>query len=210
MFSRVTRWWWVRHAPVTVNQGRIYGGDDLDCDTNDEEAFRGLAAILPGESVLITSNLKRTRQTAEAIRNAGLDLAGAIIEADFREQSFGEWQGLRFEDFLAMRAADRHAHWLAPAQERAPGGESFEDLRARVTRGIERHGADHAGRDIVAVAHGGVIKAAIGHALGCDSETALVFAVANCSVTVLEHVELEGGGAVWRVAQINRPPHQHR
>lgn len=210
MFSQVTRWWWVRHAPVTVNQGRVYGADDLDCDTDDADAFRGLAAILPADAVLITSNLKRTSQTAQAIRAAGLDMPDPIVEPDFREQSFGEWQGLPFEEFLAMRAANRHAHWLAAAQERAPGGESFEDLRARVTRGIEQHGAEHAGRDIVAVAHGGVIKAAIGHALGCDSETALVFGVANCSVTVLEYVELDGGGAIWRVAQINRPPHQHR
>lgn len=208
MFGRLTRWWWVRHAPVTVNEGCVYGGDDLDCDVDDEIAFRGLASILPQNPVLLVSSLKRTHQTAEAIRAAGLELPDPLIEHDFREQSFGEWQGLHYTAFLEMRAANRHAHWLAAAQEKAPGGESFEDVRARVTRGIEKHTADHAGRDIVAVAHGGVIKAAIGHALGCDSETALVFGVANCSVTVLEHVELEAGGHIWRVAQVNRPPHQ--
>jgi broad specificity phosphatase PhoE len=210
MFTRITRWWWVRHAPVTVNNGRVYGADDLDCETDDEAAFRGLAAILPPDAALVVSTLRRTHQTVDAIRRAGLALpAQPVVEHDFREQSFGDWQGLPYEDFLALRAAQRHAHWLAPAHERAPNGESFEDLRARVARGIVRHGEAFRGRDIVAVAHGGVIKAAIGHALGCDSETALVFAVANCSVTVLEEAELDSGGAVWRVATINRPPHQH-
>ena len=210
MFARITRWWWVRHAPVTVNAGRVYGAEDLDCDTDDEAAFRGLAAILPAEAALVVSTLRRTHQTADAIRRAGLSLpAEPVVEHDFREQSFGDWQGTPYEEFARLRAAQRHPHWLAPAQERAPNGESFEDLRARVTRAIARHGETFRGRDIVAVAHGGVIKAAIGNALGCDSETALVFGVANCSITVLEEVELEAGGSVWRVAAINRPPHQH-
>ena len=40
----VTRWWWVRHAPVTVNEGRCYGQDDLPCDVGNLAAFAGLAA----------------------------------------------------------------------------------------------------------------------------------------------------------------------
>ena len=64
--SIVTRWWWIRHAPVP-DGGRIYGQSDLDCDCGDVEIFRMLARELPRDAVWVTSNLVRTRQTAAAI-----------------------------------------------------------------------------------------------------------------------------------------------
>ncbi len=45
-----TRWWWVRHAPVTSNNGRIYGQQDMPCDTGDSHAFDGLAKLLRTEA----------------------------------------------------------------------------------------------------------------------------------------------------------------
>ena len=89
-----TRGWWVRHAPVTVNNGHIYGQQDLPCDTDDAHAFDGLAKLLPEEAVLVTSNLMRTHQTADAIRAAGLNRPDRIEIEALKEQSFGDWQGL--------------------------------------------------------------------------------------------------------------------
>src|SRR5262245_23420968 len=42
----VTRWWWIRHAPVP-DGGRIYGQSDLPCDCSDSETFAALAAEVP-------------------------------------------------------------------------------------------------------------------------------------------------------------------
>ena len=36
----VTRWWWVRHAPVPNPEGRCYGQFDKDCDVSNEEIGR--------------------------------------------------------------------------------------------------------------------------------------------------------------------------
>ena len=36
----VTRWWWVRHAPVPNPERRCYGQSDKDCDVSNEELFR--------------------------------------------------------------------------------------------------------------------------------------------------------------------------
>src|SRR6201991_1256135 len=94
--SIVTRWWWVRHAPVP-DDGRIYGQSDLDCDCSDVEIFRILARELPRDAVWVTSNLVRTKQTAAAILAA--DAAGRfagiehLIVPHFAEQHLGEWQG---------------------------------------------------------------------------------------------------------------------
>ena len=65
-----TRWWWVRHAPVTETNGRVYGSTDPNCDTDNPEAYRALHAILPMEAHWVTSHLRRTKQTAAAIAAA--------------------------------------------------------------------------------------------------------------------------------------------
>ncbi|MBA1566681.1 phosphoglycerate mutase family protein, partial [Klebsiella pneumoniae] len=61
----VTRWWWIRHAPVRSDGGNIYGQEDIDCDTGDVEVFEAVAKMLPRDAVWYSSNLKRTHQTAE-------------------------------------------------------------------------------------------------------------------------------------------------
>jgi len=63
----------------------------------------------------------------------------------------------------------------------------------------------HAGRDIVAVAHGGSIRAAVAHALGLAPEAALALSVDTLSLTRLDHIAGPGAGQDWRVAQLNWP-----
>ena len=89
MATTVTRWWWIRHAPVTVNQGRIYGAEDLPCETDDPDLYAGIAAMLPRDAVLVTSNLMRTHQTADAIKAAGVSLPERLEYPDLAEQRFG-------------------------------------------------------------------------------------------------------------------------
>ena len=62
---------------------------DLDADVSDSKSFKRLAEILPSEAVLVTSDLKRTVLTAEAIVRAGANLPKAIEEPALREQHFG-------------------------------------------------------------------------------------------------------------------------
>src|ERR1700690_4119104 len=66
-----TRWWWVRHAPVREDGGRIYGQKDIGCDTSDREVFEAVGKILPRNAVWYASNLRRTHQTADAIWAGG-------------------------------------------------------------------------------------------------------------------------------------------
>ncbi len=182
-----TKWWWVRHAPVTTNNGHLYGQDDLPADTDDEPTYAALARLLPENAVLVTSNLQRTAQTAAAIAAAGLVLPEAIVEADLAEQHFGDWQGLPHKQVYEL-LEPKHPFWILPAHSRAPNGESFVEVLTRVERAVTRLNEEHAGRDIIAVAHAGSIRAAIGVALGLDPERSLGFTIHNCSVTRLDHV----------------------
>jgi len=211
MTEIATRIWWIRHAPVE-HGGRIYGQLDLSCDCSETATFTGLAKQLPRDAVWVTSNLRRTHETAAAIVRAGLPGPesipgpGAIALADLAEQNFGEWQGLAHDELHRSRAGDFHRFWHAPAHEAAPGEESFLAVIERVSRAIHDLVATYAGRDIIAVAHGGTIRAALALALGLDPEAALAFTIENCSITRVDHLDGPGSGHGWRVVTVNRPP----
>ena len=210
--DRTTRWWWVRHAPVTVNDGCVYGQTDPVCDCDDAAAFEGLARLLPEDAVWVTSTLTRTHMTAAAIVRAGLPGPdpvpgpGVLVEPDLAEQNFGDWHGVRYDDLPSLQADTYHRFWLAPAHHAPPGGESFVDLMGRVSGTIRRLNEDYAGRDIIAVTHGGTIKAALAEALELPPEHALAFNIANLSLTRLERFDGPGVGHGWHVVSVNQPP----
>jgi alpha-ribazole phosphatase len=208
--SETTRWWWVRHAPVTVNNGAVYGQTDLPCDCGNEAVFKGLAARLPKGAVWVTSALQRTHQTAAAIVRAGLPgpdpIPGpdVVVERDLNEQSFGEWHGKKYADLPALLGEAYHRFWLAPVSMAPEGGESFLDLLNRVRPAIRRLEERFAGRDIIAVTHGGTIRAALAEALDLHPEAALGFTIENCSLTQIERHRGPGHGHPWRVVAVNR------
>jgi alpha-ribazole phosphatase len=210
--GELTRWWWVRHAPVTVNDGRCYGQTDHPCDCSDAAAFAGLARRLPADAVWITSPLKRTHMTAAGLVRAGapgpdpIPGPGVRVEPELIEQHFGEWQGLTYAEL-----ADRNGNlwprfWLGPAHQAPPGGESFVELLARAQPAIERLSHEHVGRDIVSVGHGGTIRAALALALDLAPEAVLAVAVDNLSLTRIDYFPGTGAAHPWRVAAVNLPP----
>ena len=205
--SDVTRWWWVRHAPVVNGEGMIYGSSDIDCDVSDTAHFKTLAQVLPKDAVWFTSHLTRTKKTAQAIAEAGLDFPEPIVEEDLGEQNFGDWQGLSLNQMMKADPETYNIYWSDPTRNRPPGGESFADQIARTGVVIDRLGEQHKGRNIVAVAHGGTIRAAMAVALKLEPEQGMAIRVDTLSVSILENVEdglLRGKGGVWRVVGVNR------
>ncbi|MGY4488936.1 broad specificity phosphatase PhoE [Bradyrhizobium sp. LM3.2] len=124
-------------------------------------------------------------------------------EADLAEQNLGRWQGMNRAQFIASRPVG--SSWFADINEPAPGGESFLDLYNRARRTIDRINAEAAGRDVIAVAHGGTIKAALGLALDGQLEKALSFDIDNCSITRLDHFA-NPERTVWRLPMVNQQP----
>ena len=204
--STTTRWWWVRHAPVLGMDGKAYGNSEVDCDVSDSAAFRALAARVPAGAQWVTSHLSRAKLTAAAIAEAGGYAIEPLVEPDLAEQDFGDWQGRTWAEIERSGERVYHKFWATPAHHAPPGGESFAEVVDRVGAVVERLTAAHAGRDIVAVAHGGTIRAALAIALGIEIEAALAFSTANLALTRLDHVPGPGPGGDWRVAWVNRPP----
>jgi broad specificity phosphatase PhoE len=102
---------------------------------------------------------------------------------------------MRFEDIvsgdeeLARRFREQEAMF-----NMAPGGETGEQLRARVIpaieRAIERAGGPSGNGAVVVVTHGGVINAYLGHVMGIDQD--MFFLPDNASIST---VVADGAGA---------------
>jgi broad specificity phosphatase PhoE len=206
--SGATHWWWVRHAAVPDASGRILGQIDVGCDTSDGQAFQALAAVLPEDPVWVVSPLRRTRQTLAAIGRAGRSIGEPLVEADFAEQAFGSWQGLKWAEMQLQDPLAYARFWRDPTRNAPPGGESFVRLMGRTRAAIDRLTRNHSGRRVVSISHGGTIRAAVAAALGLTPEAAMAIVIDNLSVTRLSHVEdglLRRRGGVWQVKGVNAP-----
>jgi broad specificity phosphatase PhoE len=201
----ITRWWWVRHAPVPNPEQRCYGQLDKPADCSNRELFEHQAALLPKNAVWYASNLSRAIDTAKALAAAGATMGKLEIEPALAEQSFGDWHGLTYEE-LGRLHGENHHFWLVPPLKRAPGGESFADLYDRTVDAVARMTERHRGGNIVAVAHGGTIRAALGLALGLDHEQAVRFETGNVSLTCMEHLNAADPQHAWRVVCVNMLP----
>lgn len=206
--SKTTRFWLIRHAPPINPKGIVYGADDIPVDVGDTAAFEKLAAVLPRGATWVATPLKRTHETAAAIRRAwagkGAPPAEIPTIPGLIEQNFGVWQGLTHAEIDKGWPQFVHKFWLAPAAERPPEGESFVEVVARVGLALEELGEANRGRDVVAVVHGGPIRAALAAALAIDPERALAFRVDTLSLTRLDRIA--GDPVAWRVAGVNLPP----
>jgi alpha-ribazole phosphatase len=198
-----TRFWLIRHAVVDENARAIlYGTMDVElCPvTLDEQRpiYTALARRLPRPAAWIVTPLSRTRRTAEMIFAAGYSRAEPRVEPPLTEQGLGEWQGLVHAELPARLTLPKHAFWPLGGWERPPGGESMADVIVRVGAALERLAEEFTGQDVIAVSHGGTIRAAVAHALGIGPDNALHLAIQNLSLTCLErHPE------AWRVTRVN-------
>ncbi len=198
-----TRFWLIRHAIVdAASRAVLYGRMDvtLAADSLVEQAatHRALAARLPRDAVWLVTPLRRTRDTAEVIHQAGYPACELLVEPGLTEQDLGEWQGLRHADLPARLTDPAHPFWPLSAGETPPGGESMAHVLKRVGATLELLAETHAGRDLVCISHGGAIRAAVAHALHVGSHAALHLSIQNLSLTVLERFE-----AGWRVVMVN-------
>lgn len=188
----MTTWWWVRHAPT--HETAFTGWRDVPADLTATADLDRLAAFLPADALVVASDLRRASATADAIAGSRQRLPDTPA---LREFDFGAWDGLQFAQVAERDPILSRAYWETPGDIAPPGGESWNTAAARVRRFVDRMNREHTGRDIVAVAHIGVIMTQIGSAAGLPPEQAIGHRIDNLSVTRLI---LDAG---WRVDFVN-------
>lgn len=78
---------------------------------------------------------------------------------DLREICFGDLEGLTPEQAWQQYPELLANIWQAPEQHSPPGGEPYPEFLARVHTGIQHILHQHQNRQVLIVAHGGVIRA---------------------------------------------------
>ncbi|HAW47906.1 MAG TPA: histidine phosphatase family protein [Roseovarius sp.] len=190
----MSRVFWVRHGPTHATG--MVGWSDLPADLGDTTRLARLSAHLPGDALVISSDLARARATADAIAGPRPRLAD---DPDLREIHFGDWELQPFDTIPDQPRL--RAFWDAPGDVRPPGGESWHEVSARVGGAVARLRAAHPGRDIVAVAHMGTILTQVQAALGITAYEAFGHRIDPLSVT-----DLHWHGQGWRVGSVNHCP----
>ena len=176
----------IRHPRPLLEAGICYGQLDVDCEDPLPVAER-LRPLLPDDTQIIASPLRRTRGLAETLHPQ------PMFDARLMEINFGDWEGQQWT------AIDRELidAWAADVLHFAPpGGESVAMLQARAIDCV----AELDGQRVALVTHGGVIRALLGHWAQLPVEEWSQLKLAFGGVTVVD-IDATGGKAQFRLLE---------
>jgi broad specificity phosphatase PhoE len=154
-----------RHGETDWNrESRFQGHADPPLNDLGRQQAAELADALANEELaaVYSSPLRRALETAEIVA-ARHELRAIPVEG-LREVDVGSWQGLT-RDEVEQRFPDQFDRWLDYGQG-WNDGESYEQMGLRVIAALQELAARHDGGQIVALTHGGPIRAALAQAAG--------------------------------------------
>ncbi len=158
-----------RHGQTNHNLDHRYQGQ-IDAPLNEtgvEQAGK-LAKRLFGEKidVIYSSDLMRCVQTAKLV--AKKHTLKVNKDGRLRELSFGEWEGMSYNEIQAQ-SPDLLEKWMNdPAHIPPPNGETLIQLATRVKSAVDEIKPQHEEQTVLFVTHGGVIRTLLCLSLGID------------------------------------------
>ncbi len=202
MSVTVTKFHWVRHAPVkSIMPGRIYGQRDVGCNLKDTDSLKRVADLLPDDAVWVTSSLSRTKKTAKAVAEQRNWTIKPLAYKQLMEQNFGLWQSKTWDEL--DEDPQSAAFWEDPAGMCPPDGESFETVCTRVQKMVTHLAKKYPGQNIICVTHAGTIRAAIAQALDMTPTAALRLQIDTLSLSRIDHIDDPERGETWSVGGVN-------
>ena len=182
----------LRHGQTDWNINFLLQGvTDIPMNQTGIEQVKLAAQAIRAEDwdVVLTSPLSRARQTAEII--ASQHGYNEIIEQELLiERSFGEAEGLS------------HEQWRAKYSnlDVIPGGESRTQLAERSMLLLETISQELAGKRVLAISHGALIRALI--AIASNNELPRAGErLGNASLSVVKHIDNS-----WQVVNYSLEP----
>lgn len=176
----------VRSAPTRATRAFAFPADE-PLDARGRAAAAALGPSLPAGATVLSSPARRCRETAAA---AGL--LAPKLQPDLAPWDLGRWAG----GALADLDAESLGAWRTDPAACPHGGETLAALAQRVGRWLDGQAAQDGGA--VAITHGGVVKAAVVHALGAPLEAFWRIDVAPLAVT-----ELHAHDGRWTLTRTN-------
>lgn len=182
----------IRHGETDWNAvKRLQGHCDIALNAQGQAQADALGQALREEplAAIISSDLQRARQTAQALALQQVGPMQVICDPGLRERCYGAFEGLYYSD-ISQRYPAAFAAWQArdidavfPSGARA--GESFRKFYARSVAAMLHWARQYPGQKIALVAHGGVLECAYRAALSLPLSTPRDFPVLNASVNRL-------------------------
>ena len=127
--------------------------------------------------VILSSPLRRCRCFAEDL--AGQLSTDVLIDDRFLEIGFGQWEGKTKQQLREERGAEFDAFYRDPVNNTPQDAEPVRDFYQRIASAMDAVYREHAGRRVLIVAHAGVIRAAVTHAIGASPDCMYHFNVRN-------------------------------
>ncbi len=186
----------IRHGEVEGNSGErllFSGWNDVALTARGQRQAQAVANRMRSARLraVYCSDLGRARRTAEPVAA----FRGLEVQADaaWREVNYGAWAGLGeteivagWNDLWQQRKADAE-------NVRAPGGESYADVWARLepqwNAVVERHAARE--EDFALVSHNGPIRVLLCHLLGMPVNNYRRLRINNAGVSRIEARSVE-------------------
>lgn len=156
----------IRHGETIANvEGRWAGSTDVPLTEMGRRQADDLPSRHDGAHHVYCSPLMRARHTAEAY--AAAHRLPVTVREDLTEIHFGDWENLTSEE-IAARYPGEWASVYVEGNDHPRGGtgETAAAAAARLRSAIGDIAADHPGRRVAVVSHGGVIRAFVGGLLG--------------------------------------------
>lgn len=198
--TETTRFWWLRHAPTAAQaEGRIPDAE-AEADVSAAARLAALRRRLPTRALWIASPTRRAMQTVKALTHVRPLPIPALTEQDF-----GTWTGQRHADLWDSGDAAYRAYWDDPVNNAPPGGESYAAQFARTAAAIRDLAAEHAGLDLILVAHAGTIRAALALALTEANQPPPLTASLGFTIDPLSLTRIDAIGPGWRIETVNCP-----
>ena len=151
--------------------------------------MRDLASRLSGEGIaaVYASDLSRSIHGAEIL--------GSVINRKpitaplLREKCFGRWEGLTQAE-IQRQFPTEWTDWIAnPANAKPTGGESFQEVAGRILPVLDEIVKRHQAERVAIVAHGGVNRVVLCHALGLDLRYMERIAQKHAALNIVEFLQ---------------------
>jgi probable phosphomutase (TIGR03848 family) len=184
----------IRHGRTSANTAGILAGrsSGVELDSVGHSQVADVGARLAGVPLraVVTSPLRRCRQTTQALVGARDAPCPVHVDQGLVECGYGDWTG------KTLKELSKEKLWATvqaqPSAVRFPGGESMTEMSARAVSAVRgwdtRMAAEH-GPDAVwaAVSHGDVIKAVLADALGMHLDAFQRLLVDPASVSIVRY-----------------------
>ncbi|MEK1955760.1 alpha-ribazole phosphatase family protein [Pseudomonas sp. YNh] len=159
----------LRHGET--EQGGLRGSlDDALTDKGWAQMRSAVAEAGPWQ-VLVSSPLQRCARFAEEL-GGRLDLP-VQREPGLQELHFGDWEGRSAAQIMEDQADALGRFWADPYAYTPPNGEPVQAFAERVLDAVERLSRQHAGKRVLLVTHGGVMRLLLARARGLPKEQLL-------------------------------------